>query len=269
MDREKLIAAVTQEVLTALTMRYDVCKSPEAVRNVVANGADRVSFHGDASDVPMDLARYIDHTLLKPESTAAQIDELCAEAREYQFASVCINPTWVARAKKRLRGTRVTVASVVGFPLGAMHSQGKAFEARQAVDAGAREVDMVLSIGAMKAGDLTSVEEDILAVRHAAAHPVLLKVIIETCLLTTAEKVTACKIAQNAGADFVKTSTGFSTGGATLEDVALMRKTVGPVMGVKASGGIKDFETAAAMIAAGATRIGAGAGVAIVSGAKN
>ena len=160
------------------------------------------------------------------------------------------------------------MCSVVGFPLGAMHSRGKAFEARKAVEFGAQELDMVLNVGALKAGDLNAVGEDILAVRTEANHSTLLKVIIETCLLNDAEKIIACEIAQKAGADFVKTSTGFSTGGATLEDVALMRKTVGPEMGVKASGGIKDFETAAAMIAAGATRIGAGAGVAIVGGAE-
>jgi deoxyribose-phosphate aldolase len=174
----------------------------------------------------------------------------------------------VAYVVNKLKGTEIAVCSVIGFPLGAMHSQGKAFEARQAVEDGALELDMVLNIGAMKAGNLKAVEADILAVRHEAKAPALLKVIIETCLLTTAEKVKACEVAQKSGADFVKTSTGFNAGGATLEDVALMRKTGGPQMGVKASGGIKDFETAAAMIAAGATRIGAGAGVAILGGAE-
>lgn len=213
------------------------------------------------------MAQYIDHTLLKPEATPSAFDTLCEEAIRYGFKAVCVNSGWVAYVVNRLQRTEIAVCSVVGFPLGAMHSLSKAFEARQAVEDGAREVDLVLNIGAMKAGNIRVVEDDILAVRHEAEHPVLLKVIIETCLLTTAEKVTACKIAQNAGADFVKTSTGFSTSGATLEDVALMRKTVGPGIGVKASGGIKDFETAAALIAAGATRIGAGAGVVIVSGA--
>ena len=215
-----------------------------------------------------EMAQYIDHTLLKPEATPAAFDKLCEEAVSYGFKAVCVNSGWVAYVANKLKGTEIAVCSVIGFPLGAMHSQGKAFEARQAVEDGALELDMVLNIGAMKAGNLVAVEEDILAVRHEAKAPVLLKVIIETCLLTTAEKVKACEIAQKAGADFVKTSTGFSAGGATLEDVALMRKTVGPEMGVKASGGIKDYETAAAMIAAGATRIGAGAGVAIVSGAE-
>ena len=215
-----------------------------------------------------EIAQYIDHTLLKPEATPSAFDKLCEEAISYGFKAVCVNSGWVAYVVNKLKGTEIAVCSVIGFPLGATHSLGKAFEARQAVEDGARELDMVLNMGAMKAGSLAAVEEDILAVRHAAEHPVLLKVIIETCLLTTAEKVKACEIAQKAGADFVKTSTGFSTGGATLEDVALMRKTVGPEMGVKASGGIKDYETAAAMIAAGATRIGAGAGVTIVGGAE-
>jgi deoxyribose-phosphate aldolase len=215
-----------------------------------------------------EMAQYIDHTLLKPEATPTAFNKLCEEAVRYGFKAVCVNSGWAAYVVNELKGSGITVCSVVGFPLGAMHSRGKAFEARQAVEDGARELDMVLNIGTMKTGDLKAVEEDILAVRHEAVHPVLLKVIIETCLLTTEEKVKACEIAQRAGADFVKTSTGFSTGGATLEDVALMRKTVGPEMGVKASGGIKDYETTAAMIAAGATRIGAGAGVAIVSGAE-
>ena len=221
MDREKLIDAVTQEVLTALTMRYDVCESPEAVRNVVANGADRVSFHGDASDVPMDLAKYIDHTLLKPEATAEQIDELCAEAREYQFASVCINPTWVKRAAENLRGTNVVTCTVIGFPLGASTTAIKAMEARRALREGAREVDMVLNVGALKSGEYDQVREDIAKVAEAA-HEVggLCKVILETALLTDEEKVIASSLAKEAKADFVKTSTGFGSGGATVYDVA-------------------------------------------------
>jgi len=214
-----------------------------------------------------EMTGYIDHTLLKPEAAPAAFDQLCAEARLYGFKAVCVNSGWVAYVAAKLKGSPIAVCSVVGFPLGAMHRQSKAFEARKAIKDGARELDMVINIGAMKAGDLEAVREDILAVRLEAEDPVLLKVIIETCLLTDDEKVKACAIAEKAGADFVKTSTGFSTSGATLEDVALMRKTVGPEMGVKASGGIKNFETAAAMIAAGATRIGAGAGVAIVNGA--
>ncbi len=267
MDREKLIEAVTQEVLTALTMRYDVCESPEAVRNVVANGADRVSFHGDASDVPMDLAKYIDHTLLKPEATAEDIDELCAEAREYKFASVCIHPTWVKRAAESLRGTSVVTCTVIGFPLGANTTAIKAMEARRALREGAREVDMVLNIGALKSGNYEQVREDIAQVAEAA-HEVggLCKVILETALLTDEEKVLASSLARDAKADFVKTSTGFGPGGATVYDVVLMRETVGPDMGVKASGGVRTLEDVEDMIAAGASRIGASAGVQIVSG---
>jgi deoxyribose-phosphate aldolase len=267
MDREKLIEAVTQEVLTALTMRYDVCESPEAVRNVVANGADRVSFHGEAADVPMDLARYIDHTLLKPEATAADIDKLCAEAREFQFASVCINPTWVKRAATNLRGSEVVTCTVIGFPLGATTTAIKAMEARRALREGAREVDMVLNVGALKSGEFEAVREDIAQVAEAA-HEVggLCKVILETALLTDEEKVVASSLAKDAKADFVKTSTGFGSGGATVYDVALMRETVGPDMGVKASGGVRTLEDVEDMIAAGATRIGASAGVQIVGG---
>lgn len=267
MDREKLIDAVTQEVLTALTMRYDVCESPEAVRNVVANGADRVSFHGDAADVPLDLAKYIDHTLLKPEATAEQIDQLCNEARKYNFASVCINPTWVKRAATNLRGTRVVTCTVIGFPLGANTTAIKAMEARRALREGAREIDMVLNVGALKSGAYEQVKEDIAQVAEAA-HEVggLCKVILETALLTDEEKVIASSLAKEAKADFVKTSTGFGSGGATVYDVALMRETVGPEMGVKASGGVRTLEDVEDMIAAGASRIGASAGVQIVSG---
>jgi len=267
MDRDKLIEAVTKEVLEALTMRYDVCESPEAVRNVVANGADRVSFHGEAADVPMDLARYIDHTLLKPEATAADIDQLCAEAEEYRFASVCINPTWVKRAAANLRGSDVVTCTVIGFPLGATTTQIKAMEARRALREGAREVDMVINVGALKSGDIDLVREDIAQVAEAA-HEVggLCKVILETALLTDEEKVIASSLAKEAKADFVKTSTGFGPGGATVYDVALMRETVGPEMGVKASGGVRTAEDVEDMIAAGATRIGASAGVQIVSG---
>jgi deoxyribose-phosphate aldolase len=267
MDREKLIDAVTQEVLTALTMRYDVCESPEAVRNVVANGADRVSFHGEAADVPMDLAKYIDHTLLKPEASAADIDKLCDEAREYSFASVCINPTWVKRAADSLRGTEVVTCTVIGFPLGANTTAIKAMEARRALRDGAREVDMVLNVGALKSGEYDLVREDIAKVAEAA-HEVggLCKVILETALLTDEEKVVASSLAKEAKADFVKTSTGFGSGGATVYDVALMRETVGPDMGVKASGGVRTLEDVEDMIAAGASRIGASAGVQIVGG---
>lgn len=214
------------------------------------------------------MAQYIDHTVLKPEAGPAAFDRLCEEALKYGFKAVCVNSGQVAYVSQKLNGTPITVCSVVGFPLGAMHCDSKAFEAHKAVEDGARELDMVINVGALKSGDLKAVQEDILAVRRAAPPPILLKAIIETCLLTDAEKIKACELARDAGADFVKTSTGFSTGGATAADVALMRRTVGPTVGVKASGGIKHFETAGAMIAAGATRIGAGAGVAIISGAE-
>ena len=214
------------------------------------------------------LARYIDHTLLKPQANQAALDVLCEEAIAHGFKAACVNSGWVAYVAEKLKGTNIAVCSVIGFPLGAMSLSAKAFEARRAVEDGARELDMVLNIGALKSGDFKAVEQDIRAVRLEADRPVVLKVIIETCLLTENEKIQACDIAQSAGADFVKTSTGFSTGGATIADVILMCKTVGPRMGVKASGGIKDFRTAAAMIAAGATRIGAGAGVAIVRGVE-
>jgi deoxyribose-phosphate aldolase len=215
-----------------------------------------------------EMAQFIDHTLLKPEADRAAMERLCEEALLYGFKAACVNSGWVGYVAKKIKETNIAVCSVVGFPLGAMSSAAKAYEARQAADEGAQELDMVLNIGALKSGDYELVEEDIRVVRLEAGPQTALKVIIETCLLTTDEKVKACAIARNAGADFVKTSTGFSSGGATPEDVILMRRTVGPQMGVKASGGIKDFETAAAMIAAGATRIGAGAGVAIVNGAE-
>lgn len=212
----------------------------------------------------MSIASYIDHTLLKPEATAGQIDKLCAEAAEYHFASVCVNPWFVPRCVKNLKGAGVKVCTVIGFPLGATTTETKAFEALQAIRSGAEEIDMVINISALKSGSFQAVEQEIQALAAAAEGSAKLKVIIETCLLTEEEKIRACQIAKRAGADFVKTSTGFSTGGASTEDVALMRKTVGPEMGVKASGGIRDYATARAMIKAGATRIGASAGVAIV-----
>jgi deoxyribose-phosphate aldolase len=267
MNRAELIEAVTREVLAALAAGYDFCASPEQVRKVVANGADRVSFHGDAADIPMDLARYIDHTLLKPDATAEDIDQLCDEAREFRFASVCINPTWVKRAATRLKGTEVVTCTVIGFPFGATPPEIKAMEARRALRDGAREIDMVINIGALKSGEHAMVGDDIAKVVDAA-HEVgaLCKVILETSLLTDEEKVVASSLAKRARADFVKTSTGFAGGGATVYDVALMRETVGPDMGVKASGGVRTTEDAEDMIAAGATRIGASAGIQIVSG---
>ena len=213
------------------------------------------------------IAAMIDHTLLKPEATPAQIEKLCAEAAEYHFASVCVNPVYIPLAARLMKGTGVKVCCVVGFPLGAIAPEQKAAEAASCAAMGAEELDMVIHVGAAKAGDWALVQRDIEGVVKAAAgHTV--KVIIETCLLTDEEKVKACEAAKAAGAHFVKTSTGFSTGGATTHDIALMRKTVGPEMGVKASGGIRDYETAMAMIEAGANRIGASAGIAIVAAAE-
>ncbi|MCX7669712.1 MAG: deoxyribose-phosphate aldolase, partial [Anaerolineae bacterium] len=209
------------------------------------------------------------HTLLKPEATADQIVKLCAEARENGFATVCVNPTWVALAAQELRGSPVKVCTVVGFPLGATLPEVKAFETERAIALGASEIDMVQNIGALKSRDYKLVADDIAAVvRVAHARQASVKVIIETALLTDDEKIESCVIAQAAGADYVKTSTGFSTGGATVADVALMRRVVGPGMGVKASGGIKSAADAAQMIAAGATRLGASAGVKIVREAR-
>ena len=213
----------------------------------------------------MKLNKYIDHTLLKPDASQEQIETLIEEAKKYEFASVCVNPTWVSFAAQALKATDVEVCTVIGFPLGANTPELKAFETSDAIQNGANEVDMVINIGALKSRNFDLVERDIRAVVEAAKGT-LVKVIIETCLLTDDEKVKACQIAQKAGADFVKTSTGFSTGGATVADVALMRKTVGPDMGVKASGGARSYEDALAFIKAGATRIGASSGVAIMEG---
>ncbi|GAB1529744.1 MULTISPECIES: deoxyribose-phosphate aldolase [Brevibacillus] len=215
----------------------------------------------------MNMNKYIDHTLLKPDATQEMIDKLCQEAREHDFMSVCVNPYWVKRSAELLAGSEVKVCTVIGFPLGASTIESKAAETRDAIANGATEVDMVLNVGALKSGDLETVKKDIAAVKQAAGD-ILLKVILETCLLTEEEKVVACKLSVEAGADYVKTSTGFSTGGATVEDIALMRKTVGPNVGVKASGGVRDGETAVAMIEAGASRIGTSSGVSIVTGAK-
>lgn len=213
----------------------------------------------------MKLNKYIDHTLLKPDANKEQIKKIIEEAKEYDFASVCVNPTWVKFASEQLNDSDVKVCTVIGFPLGATTPEVKAFETRDAISNGADEIDMVINIGALKSGNLELLEQDIRAVVEASGEH-LVKVIIETCLLTDQEKVQACQISQKAGADYVKTSTGFSTGGATVADVALMRKTVGPDMGVKASGGARSYEDAQAFIEAGATRIGASSGVAIMKG---
>ncbi len=215
-----------------------------------------------------EIARLIDHTLLKPEATADKIVKVCAEAREHGFASVCVNPFWVPTVVQELTGSTVKTCTVVGFPLGANVTATKIFEAGKALRSGAEELDMVLNIGALIAGDLPTVLADIRAVveeGHGAG--AIVKVIFETCLLTDAQKLAACRLCVEAGADFVKTSTGFSTGGATLADVALMRKAVGPDMGVKASGGVRSYEDVVKMVQAGATRIGTSSGVAILAGA--
>ena len=213
----------------------------------------------------MSIAKCIDHTVLKPQTTEAAVRKLCAEAAQYGFASVCVNPCWVALCADLLKDTEVDVCTVIGFPLGANTSAVKAFEAAEAIRQGATEVDMVLNVGALKDGNADLVRADIAAVVEAARGKALVKVILETCLLTDEEKRIACRLAKEAGADYVKTSTGFSTGGATEADIALMRAEVGPEMGIKASGGIRDYATAQAMIRAGASRIGASAGVQIVA----
>ncbi|HFR3775151.1 TPA: deoxyribose-phosphate aldolase [Streptococcus suis] len=215
----------------------------------------------------MKLNKYIDHTILKPETSKEQVAQILAEAKEYDFASVCVNPTWVTYAAQELKDSDVKVCTVIGFPLGANTPAVKAFETKDAIENGADEIDMVINIGALKSKNDELVLEDIKAVVKASGDK-LVKVIIETCLLTEEEKVKACQLSKEAGADFVKTSTGFSTGGATVEDVALMRKTVGSDMGVKASGGARSYEDAIAFIEAGATRIGASSGVAIMKGEK-
>lgn len=216
----------------------------------------------------MDFSAYIDHTLLKPEAKKEDILNLCMEARKYSFASVCVNPAWVQTAVEALEGSAVKVCTVIGFPLGASTSDVKAFETGNAIRNGATEIDMVINIGALRSGDDELVKRDIRAVVQAAEGKALVKVIIETALLTDTEKRTACELAVVAGADFVKTSTGFSGGGATVSDILLMSKVVGPDVGVKASGGVRSFEDMQKMMNAGATRIGASSGVQIMKGLK-
>ena len=253
------------------TLSVELC--PERVGLVVEAGACRIGIAGRAPGSSGGaqglggLAAYIDHTLLRPDATAAEIDRLCDEALRHRFASVCVNGSWVRRSAEILAGSGVAVCAVVGFPLGAMASEVKAYEARRAIEDGACEIDMVIHVGALKSGDDEHVARDIAGVAEVC-HRLggSLKVILETALLSDAEKVRGCELAKSAGADFVKTSTGFAKGGATVEDVALMRRTVGPTLGVKAAGGVRDAEGARALIAAGATRLGASASVAIVRG---
>lgn len=253
------LAAAARPLVAAGACRLGVCSS-------VAPGDGTADRCPDPTRLG-DMASAIDHTLLKADATIDEIDRLCAEAIEYRFASVCVNSTWIRRCAEILAGSGVLVCTVVGFPLGASLTEVKSYEARRAIEEGACEVDMVLNVGAMKSGLTDVVHADIASVA-ATCHGLgaRLKVILETCLLTKDEIVRASEIAKAAGADFVKTSTGFSSGGATVEDVALMRRAVGPVLGVKASGGVRDVEAARAMIDAGATRIGASASVAIAGG---
>ena len=243
---------------------------PDRTRHMVDAGAGRITATGvRARDVPKDVAKFIDHTLLKPDATPTEIERLCQEAREYAFAAVCVNPSFAKMCADLLKGTGVAVAVVVGFPLGAHTTATKVFESEQAVVEGATEIDMVINIGALKANRDVYVREDIHNVVEAAHRlNAIVKVIIEAALLTDEEKIRACRLAKEAGADFVKTSTGFGPGGATVHDVELMRREVGPEMGVKAAGGVKTLAQAREMIAAGATRIGASAGVKIVQEAR-
>ena len=264
-DRSELIEVVTRQVLATLAGQSE--QGLEHASEVVANGAERLGYCGNGADVPSGLAQYIDHTLLRPDASPTDIDDLCDEAARYHFAAVCLNPTWVSRAARRLRGSGVTVASVVGFPLGANTPEIKAMETRRALRDGAREIDMVINIGALKGGDHDQVQRDIAGVSDACREVgALNKVIIENAYLTDEEKVIACRLAVAGRAHYVKTSTGFGPGGATAFDVALMREVVGPKIGVKAAGGIHTASEVREMITAGATRIGASAGIKIVSG---
>ena len=265
--QETASAAARPAVLCACHSVIDDC-CPDRLRGVIDAGATRVGVHATGG-APADVASMIDHTLLKPDATKRQIEELCREAAQFRFATVCVNPTWVPLCARLLAGSGVGVCSVVGFPLGATTADVKGYETQRAIFDGAREIDMVINVGALKSGELRVVERDIEAVtapcRDCGA---LSKVIIEAALLTDDEKITACTLAKAAGADYVKTSTGFGPGGATAADVALMRRVVGAEMGVKAAGGVRDLEAMKAMIAAGATRVGASAGVRIVQQAR-
>ena len=286
MDTAALIERVTKEVMAALEggaasdpasascsvengadcleCGQCVTKRPDFIESLVSNGVCRISTQLGIGAVEAKIAHMIDHTLLKPEATEDQIRQLCREAASYCFASVCINPVWIELCAKLLRRSGVKVCTVIGFPLGADTSETKAYETRDAIGKGATEVDMVINVGLIKSREYKRVKDDIRSVVRATRPNILVKVILETCLLTDEEKVKACELAVEAGADFVKTSTGFSTGGATIEDIALMRKVVGPEIGVKASGGVRSFDDAEKMVKAGATRLGASAGLKII-----
>jgi len=267
---EQLVEQITDLVLAKIGgEEYCPTFCSADVQRIVDAGAERIGIVLGETATAHDWASLIDHTLLKPEASESDIRKLCDEAARFGFASVCVNPAWVKRASEFLRGSGVPVCTVIGFPLGATLPDVKAYEARRSIFNGAREVDMVINIGELKSGDDCAVEDDIRAVTQAAhENGVLCKVIIETALLTDEEKVRACLAAKNAGADFVKTSTGFSKGGATVHDIALMRRTVGSSLGVKASGGVKGIDDARAMFEAGATRIGASVGVKIAQEAS-
>ena len=271
-DLAKLITIIAEEVRAASekpmarcachSVNEDCC--PSHLQGVIDAGAARLGMHATGG-APHGVAGYIDHTLLKPDASRQEIEKLCREAAEFKFATVCVNPAWVATCASLLRGTPVGVCTVVGFPLGATTPDVKNYETRRVIFDGAREVDMVINIGALKSNDLRLVEKDIEAVASVCREAgVTSKVIIEAAYLTDEEKVTACTLAKAAGADFVKTSPGFGPGGATVADVALMRRVVGDDMGVKAAGGVRDLEGLKAMVAAGASRVGASAGVKIV-----
>jgi deoxyribose-phosphate aldolase len=275
---DRIIEQITSQVLLSLQEEPVGKGSPallsahdfvQHAQPVLSAGADRLASTLGFAPTDKSLAHTIDHTLLKPEATDDQIAQLCFEARKYGFASVCVNPAHVKLCADLLKGSGVPVCTVIGFPLGATPTDVKAFEAQQAIREGASELDMVINVGALKSRDYELVRNDIAAVARAChAGNAILKVIIEAALLTDEEKVIACQLAKVAGADFVKTSTGFGPGGATPEDVALMRRVVGPSMGVKAAGGIRTYADAQKMIAAGASRIGASASVKIIQGAE-
>ena len=283
---EQLVEIITHEVLAAMAEQKGQGDIPEGAQckfncadgvcvnmcfdrtgSVVSAGAERLSSSVGVIPQDLSLAKMIDHTLLKPDATQDEVAQLCFEAKKYGFASVCVNPTWTELCSTLLKGSEVKVCVVIGFPLGATAPEVKAFETQNAIEHGAQEIDMVINIGALKARDLETVARDIRGVVETAhARGAIVKVIIEAVLLNDEEKTIACLLSKEAGADFVKTSTGFDSGGATVHDVELMRRVVGPEMGVKAAGGVRTFEDAQSMIQAGATRIGASAGVKIIQG---
>ncbi|MBU1035447.1 deoxyribose-phosphate aldolase [bacterium] len=265
MDKKELIDKISNEIISKLkkTSFSDNLsfKSDLGNKNIQGSSAGcKIQIN-----TPADLAPYIDHTLLKPDATEAQVKKLCEEAVQYGFCTVCVNPSWITYCARKLRGTGIKVCAVVGFPLGATDSRTKAYETRNAIENGADEIDMVINVGALRNGDLKTVESDLRAVLTACRSTTITKAIIETCLLSDEEKVIASQLVKKVGYDFIKTSTGFSTAGATAHDVALIRMTVGPKMGIKASGGIHTFEDAILMIQSGATRLGCSASIKIVS----